>query len=111
MGIGFNVPDSTTDASIRFNGAHDYVSFGAAPTLNTTAFTLEGWIYREGAGITTNTGTGGVLGVPIIAKGRAEAETPANVNMNYFLGINGSNQLVGDFEEASTGAQSSCYRN
>jgi hypothetical protein len=98
---GFNVADPTTDASIRFNGVHDYVSFGAAPSLNTSAFTLEAWIYREGTGKTTNTGTGGIDGVPIIAKGRAEAETPANVNMNYFLGINSSNQLVADFEESA----------
>ncbi len=98
---GFNVADSTTDASIRFNGVHDYVSFGAAPGLNTTAFTLEAWIYKEGNGVTTNTGAGGIDGVPIIAKGRAEAETPANVNMNYFLGLNSSNQLVADFEEAT----------
>lgn len=96
---GFNVTDSTTDASIRFNGVHDYVSFGAAPSLNSTSFTLEAWIYREGAGLSTSTGTGGVVAVPIIAKGRAESETPNNVNMNYFLGINSSNQLVADFEE------------
>ena len=97
---GFNVTDSTTDASIRFNGVHDYVTFGAAPTLNTTAFTLEGWIYREGLGISTNSGSGGAVGVPIITKGRSDNDAPANVNVNYFLGVNSSNQLVGDFEEA-----------
>lgn len=98
---GFNISDSTTDASIRFNGVHDYVSFGAAPSLNSTSFTLEAWIYREGTGLSTSTGTGGVVAVPIIAKGRSESETPNNVNMNYFLGINSSNQLVADFEEST----------
>ena len=34
---GFNEADPTTNASIDFNGVHDYVTFGAAPSLNTTS--------------------------------------------------------------------------
>ncbi len=104
---GFNEVDPTTNASIDFNGVHDYVSFGAAPSLNTTApsstgFTLEGWVKVEGAGITTTTGGGGLTAaIPIISKGAAQSDAPANINMNYFLGINSSNVLVADFEEAT----------
>src|SRR5207247_3939882 len=37
-------------------------------------------------------------------KGRAEGETPADINMNYFLGIDStSHQLVGDFEDTVNG--------
>ena len=36
----------------------------------------------------TRTGTGGIASaMPLVTKGRAEAETPANLNMDYFLGI------------------------
>jgi hypothetical protein len=41
-------------------------------------------------------GTGGISGIPIVAKGRAESDA-AGRNVNYFLGINTSNVLVADF--------------
>ena len=102
---GFNQADTTTNASVDFNGVHDYITFGAAPSLNTTSpastgFTLEAWIKIDGNGITTSTGTGGVTAIPIIAKGRSESDA-SGVNMNYFLGITSSDVLVADFEEAS----------
>ena len=102
---GFNQADATTNASVDFNGVHDYISFGAAPSLNTTApsltgFTLEAWIKIEGNGVATSTGTGGVTAIPIVTKGRSESDA-SGVNMNYFLGITSSDVLVADFEEAS----------
>jgi len=102
---GFNQADTTTNASVDFNGVHDYISFGAAPSLNTSApastgFTLEAWIKIEGNGAATSTGTGGVTAIPIVAKGRSESDA-SGVNMNYFLGITSSDVLVADFEEAS----------
>src|SRR5678810_542555 len=102
---GFNQSDPTNNASVDFNGVHDYISFGAAPSLNTTApastgFTLEAWIKIEGNGVATSTGTGGVTAVPIVAKGRSESDA-SGLNMNYFLGITASDALVADFEEAS----------
>ncbi|MGB3006041.1 MAG: LamG-like jellyroll fold domain-containing protein [Chitinophagaceae bacterium] len=108
---GFNQVDPTTNASVDFNGVHDYITFGAAPSLNTTApgatgFTLETWIKIEGTGVTITTGTNGLdgtggrpLAIPIIAKGRGESET-SGLNMNYFLGITSTDMLVADFEEA-----------
>jgi hypothetical protein len=99
---GFNQPGSS---SLDFNGTADYVTFGAAPSLNTTApaatgFTLEAWIMIEGNGVTTSTGTGGLTAaIPIVAKGRGESEA-SGLNMNYFLGITSGDILVADFEEA-----------
>jgi len=102
---GFNQTDATTNASVDFNGVHDYITFGTAPSLNTTApastgFTLEAWIKIEGNGVTTSTGTGGVTAIPIVAKGRSESDA-SGINMNYFLGITSTDVLVADFEEAS----------
>jgi hypothetical protein len=93
--------------SLRFDGSNDYVTFGAATGvggLGAATFTLECWFFREGAGVTASTGTGGVTAVPLITKGRGEAEA-SNVDMNYFLGIRGTDGvLVADFEEGATGS-------
>ena len=54
-----------------------------------------------GAGVGVGTGNGGIASaIPLITKGRAEAETTA-ADVNYFLGIDAtSGKLVADFEEA-----------
>jgi Concanavalin A-like lectin/glucanases superfamily/Secretion system C-terminal sorting domain/Calcineurin-like phosphoesterase len=103
---GFN-QGNPNGSNLDFNGTNNYVTFGAAPGLNASSFTLEAWINIEGTGITTSTsgaGGGGFEGatavVPLVTKGRGEAETPANLNINYFMGLVG-NKLAADFEEAS----------
>ncbi|HEV8249301.1 MAG TPA: LamG-like jellyroll fold domain-containing protein, partial [Gaiellaceae bacterium] len=95
-----------TPTALQLNGSSQYVTFGAAPGLGATQFTLETWFKRTGAGVGTGTGTGGLASaIPLITKGRAEAETPANLNMNYFLGIDAATgRLVADFEDTSGGA-------
>ena len=81
--------------------AGDYVSFGAAPGLGAANFTVETWFRRDGAGVSTSTGTGGVDAIPLVTKGRAEGEN-STVDMNYFLGIRASDGvLVADFEEGA----------
>src|SRR5206468_7407767 len=88
--------------ALDFDGSNDYVTFGPAPGLNTATFTVETWFKREGAGVGTSTGTGGIPdAIPLVTKGRAEAEG-SNVDMNYFLGIRASDLvLVADFEEGA----------
>src|SRR6266536_4471631 len=90
----------TAGAALNFNGTNQYVTFGAAPGLGAATFTLETWFKRTGAGIGTSTGSGGIAsGIPLVTKGRAEAEG-SNVDMNYFMGIDAtSGKLVADFEE------------
>ena len=90
------------EVALNFDGVNDYVSFGNATGLGTATFTLEAWIRRDAAGAATSTGTGGVTAVPIVTKGRAEADG-SNVDANYFLGIDANNHLIGDFEDAATG--------
>jgi fibronectin type 3 domain-containing protein len=94
-----------SDLGLQFNGSNQYVTFGAAPNLGASTFTLEVWFKRTGAGIGTTTGTGGIgSAIPLVTKGRGEAER-SNVDMNYFLGIDAATGvLVADFEEGATGA-------
>src|SRR5215216_2615340 len=88
-------------SSLTFNGSSQYVTFGTAPELGAATFTLETWFIRTGAGVGTGTGSGGITSaIPLVTKGRAEAETAA-ADVNYFFGIDASSgKLVADFEEA-----------
>src|SRR5207253_6043852 len=88
---GLHLTGTTADAG--------YVTFGAAPGLDAATFTVETWFKRDSAGVSTSTGSGGLDAIPLVTKGRAEAEN-SNVDMNYFLGINNAtNTLAADFEE------------
>jgi len=103
-----NVACETTPAegefALDFGGTDAYVTFGAAPALGASEFTLECWFRRDGAGVTATTGSGGVLAVPLVTKGVGEADG-SNLDMNYFLGIRGTDGvLAGDFEEGSGGS-------
>jgi hypothetical protein len=90
--------------ALSFDGVNDYVTFGTASRLGSSNFTVEIWFRRTGSGSGASTGSGGVTAVPLIAKGRGEADG-SNLDMNYFLGIRTSdNVLVADFEEGPTGA-------
>ena len=54
-----------------FDGVNDYVTLANPPAIGLSTFTLELWFRRDGAGVTTSTGTGGVTAVPLVSKGRA----------------------------------------
>ncbi|MCW1921481.1 Ig-like domain-containing protein [Luteolibacter arcticus] len=87
-----------------FDGVDDYVTFGDHPALKLSTFTIECWFKREAGGVGAGTGSGGVNAIPLIAKGRGEADTPANINCNYFMGIDtATGKLAADFEDAATG--------
>ena len=85
------------DFALKFDGTNDFVTFGPAPGLGASNFTLEVWFMRQGTGITTNTGTGGITAVPLLTKGRAQADG-SNLDLNYFLGIGTNNVLTADLE-------------
>ena len=40
---------------------------------------------------------------PVVTKGMGEGESPANVNMNYFLGITSTGLVGADFEDKAGG--------
>ena len=85
-----------------------YVSFGDPAALDLPQFTIECWFRRDGAGVTTTTGTGGVTdAIPLVTKGRGESEA-SNVDLNWFLGIRAADGvLCADFEEGAGGASPS----
>ena len=93
---------------IRLGGTNGYIALGSPAGLQLSTFTLELWIRRDGAGVGTNTGAGGIPdAIPLIAKGRAEAEAAA-VDINYLFGIRASDGvLCADFEEGAGGASPS----
>ena len=101
-----NVACTTTLAepnnALDFGTGTAYVTFGNTSTLGLARFTIETWFKREGTGATTTTGTGGLTAVPLVTKGKSEGDG-SNVDMNYFLGINGTtNVLAADFEECNS---------
>ncbi|MBP6334644.1 MAG: T9SS type A sorting domain-containing protein [Bacteroidia bacterium] len=99
-GSSFDTLSSQGNFGIRFEGDNSYISFGNNGQLGLSQFTLETWFMRRGTGTAATTGSGGVIAIPIIAKGRGESDGN-NRDMNYFLGIDTSTGfLVADFEEA-----------
>ena len=102
------IPNCALDFS---SGSQQYVSFGDPNSLDLAQFTIETWFRRDGAGVPGTTGTDGFNGVPLVSHGSQQAETPANINMNWYLGIDSKGTpttaddvLAADFEEAEAGA-------
>jgi VCBS repeat-containing protein len=98
-----SVAVNAANMALQFDGVSKRVTFGAAPGLGASTFTIETWFKREGAGLTVSTGTGGLAAIPLVTKGMAQADG-SNVDMNYFLGIDGVKRvLAADFEDMATG--------
>lgn len=69
--------------------------------LGLAEWTVTAWFKPDSDfGDTTTTGTGGIVAIPIVSKGRSEADTPG-LNLNYFLGLTAAGKLCGDFESTS----------
>jgi hypothetical protein len=101
----FSLPrGAAAQTGLDFDGTNDYVTFGQATSLGLQTFTIECWFKREGAGVTTSTGTGGITSaIPLVTKGRGENEG-GNIDMNWFLGLRSTdNVLAADFEDNATG--------
>ena len=81
-----------TDGAIDFGGTNAYVAFENPAKLHLATFTIEAWFRRDGPGLTTTTGTGGVTtAIPLVTRGRGEDETAAH-DTNYFVGIDDSTE-------------------
>ncbi len=101
MGVNYVVIPS---AALDFGTGNAYVTFGDPAALDLAQFTIETWFKREGTGVEVTTGSGGITNaIPLVTKGRGESDG-SNVDMNYFLGIRASdNVLVADFEDMASG--------
>lgn len=99
-----SAPSFAQNNAVKFDGTDDYIALGPSYTyLGVQNFTVECWFYRRGAGATANTGTGGVVAVPLVTKGRNQADG-GQMDCNYFLGIRGTDSvLVADFEDRPAG--------
>lgn len=92
--------DSDTAASFAGNNT-SYIKLenhGSTGHLNTANWTIACWFKKTGDGTTTSTGGGGLTALPLVTKGKAESES-ASFNLNWFMGIDGSNNLAADFED------------
>ncbi len=85
--------------ALFFNGTSNYVTMtAAAETLGASTLSLECWFLRTGTGVAASTGSGGVNAIPLVTKGRGEADG-SNLDCAYFLGISaGTGTLAADFE-------------
>src|SRR5688500_4085446 len=90
---------------VRFNGTNQYVTSGTAASPAAPTLTVELWFRREGTAAVTSTGSGanaanGLINVvPLLAKGRGQADG-SNLDANYFLGFRTTdNVLVADYED------------
>ena len=91
--------------ALDFGGTNAYVTFGQPSALRLAQFTLETWFRRAGTGVTANTGSGGVVAIPLVTKGRSQSADGGVYDCNYFLGIRGTDSLLcADFEEGTAGA-------
>jgi hypothetical protein len=101
--VTITVSPASSNTAVDLNGSSAFVALGQAPGLGSATFTLEAWFKREGAGVATSTGSGGVTAIPLVTKGMAQADG-TNVDMNYFLGIRSSDGvLAADFEDTAGG--------
>ena len=99
--VAFSVVPAAGSGGIYFDGIADHVALGDAAELKLATFTLETWFRRETTGVATTTGTGGVIAIPLLAKGRNQADN-STLDTNWFLGIRASDGvLCADFEGAS----------
>ncbi|MEO8425117.1 MAG: LamG-like jellyroll fold domain-containing protein, partial [Actinomycetota bacterium] len=102
-------PPPPGNYAVQFDGTDDQIDLGtaSASTLGASQYTLELWFKKTGAGIpaqTSSSAPGLTSVIPLITKGRSEADG-TNVDINYFLGIDTvSGKLATDFEEGATGA-------
>ena len=76
-----------TNNAIDFGGTNAYVTFGPAPALGVSTMTIEAW-FRARARASRRHRQRRRGPTPIVSKGRAEQDG-SNVDMNYFLGIDG----------------------
>jgi len=91
--------------ALSFDGVSQYVTFGPATRLSSPAFTVETWFNWTGRGVAANTGNGGVLAIPLVAKMSAEFDGD-NRDGNYLLGIRSPDGLLAaDMEEGAKGAR------
>ena len=99
-------PMRPAGSALDFDGVNDYVTFGPAAGARRDHVHHRDLVppRRAPASRPPPAAAGGVTAVPLMTKGRSESDG-SNVDMNWFLGITPSNDvLAADFEDNATGA-------
>jgi hypothetical protein len=84
-------------SALQFNGTAgpaQYVTFGPAPGLGASSFTLELWFKWGGGGLSTNTGSGGLTAaIPLLTKaaGSRSGRSGHEQGYEFFLGFKAAN--------------------
>jgi len=83
-------------SSLSFTGNKTAIVIGNNPAVFLTQFSIECWFMRTGIGYPVSTGP--LSAYPLVTRGRAEGDG-SNVDINYFLGIEATKEvLCADFE-------------
>jgi hypothetical protein len=104
-----DVPSGPNGAlRLGVGGQQGYVLLGSPASLRLDSFTIEMWIRREGDGITASSGNLPLAinpAVPLLTKGRGEADGDETVDINYFVALlpDMGFTLGMDYEEGAAG--------
>ena len=102
-GGGEECPEPSSGA-LSLDGVDDHVAVEPAAALGLDTFTLEAWIRWDGSGVATRSGSDSVPIIPVIAKGRTEADG-SSTDCNYLFGIHEeTHTLAADFEDIASGS-------
>lgn len=100
-------------AAVRLNGVNEHVTMGRAMDLGLTVFTIECWFKWDGGGTAVatsgyefdHTDRDGIVAYPLVTRGLVDNEYETHKQVNFFLGISESTQVLeADFEEHSSGS-------
>jgi hypothetical protein len=95
--------DYNENHAVDFRSSNAHVRFEKDSLLGLSTFTIETWFKMKGPGSPASTGDDGIVAIPLVTKGRDEAEGDDR-DLNYFLGIHDSDHvLAADFEDRSSG--------
>lgn len=104
------IVNTNMKAAYMNSGGYRMEARPASPVfLGASNWTLIVWAKRDGLGTVVNSGMAGYTNFEVLmAKGMAEAETPANRNCNWIMGVReistNDPRVAQDFEEAAGGS-------
>lgn len=104
------IVNTNMKAAAMSTGGYRMEARPASPVVfGASNWTLIVWAKRDGLGTVVNSGSLGYNNFEVlIAKGMAEAESPANLNCNYIMGVReisgGDPRIAQDYEEAAGGS-------
>lgn len=98
------LPCLASPAAVWFDGADDYITFGAATNCGGSNLTVSCRFMLRPGGVSVSTGSGGRTMFPLVMKLVGQSDG-SNLDGNYALGVNSSGgAITADFESYATGS-------